>query len=386
MGSNKKSICVVTTSRADYGLLFWVLQKIKSDKDLKLQLIVSGTHLEKVHGHTVDFIIKDGFTPDMRIPIIQKGNDHLAIGKTSGLAVDAFTEAYTKLKPEVIFLLGDRYEMLAAAFAATICVIPVVHFHGGEISEGANDDMFRHAITKLSAVHFVSTNEYRNRVIQMGEHPKRVIVSGALGLESVFKLKLLSKLELQNKLGIIFKSKVFLITFHPATMENLQPIEQIRNLIEALNGFEETTFILTKANADAGGNVINNELEKFARSNPNCYLTASLGQLNYLSVMSVCDVVIGNSSSGIIEAPSFNKPVVNIGSRQNGRIKAKSNFDCKADVKSISKAIKQALRSGSKKKIKNPYQAKGVPSEIIMNAIKEINFSKLLPKQFYDLK
>lgn len=379
-----KSICVITTTRADYGLFYWVMRKIKADKTLKLQLIVSGTHLEKEHGHTIDYIIKDGFTPDFSIPIIQKGNTIESVGKTSGVAIDAFTSAFAKLKPDAVLLLGDRYEMLAAAFAAAICVVPAVHFHGGEISEGANDDMFRHAITKLSVLHFVSTSEYKKRVIQMGEQPKNVYVSGALGLENISKLELLNKEQLEKSLGIQFKTKIFLITFHPATMEKIAPLIQVKNLLTSLQKFPDTTFVITKANADAGGNIINEELAKFCKSNTSSYLSASLGQINYLSVMSICDLVIGNSSSGIIEAPSFNKAVVNVGSRQDGRIKAKCNFDCKPDAYSIASTIRKALKHNGK--VINPYKGKGMPSEFIIDTIKKVNVSKLLPKIFYDLK
>lgn len=386
MASKKINICIVTTSRADYGLMFHVLKKVKSEKKFCLQLIISGTHPEKEYGNTVDFINEDGFVPARIIKILDKSGGHASIGLTSSNAVKEFTKAFTELKPDAVLMLGDRYEMLAAAFAAAICVIPAVHFHGGEISEGANDDMFRHAITKLSSLHFTSTQEYRNRVIQMGEQPSRVFVSGALGIESIKNLRLLSKIQIQKKLGITFKKRIFLITFHPATMEKNSPVEQVQNLLQAISEFKDTTFVITKANADAHGELINGELEKFASTNENCYLSASLGQINYLSVMSFCDVVIGNSSSGIIEAPSFYKPVVNIGSRQNRRIKAKCIIDCKTDKKSIVSSIKKALGLIGKIHSTNPYEGKKLPSEIIMNVLRKTDFGKLLPKKFYDKK
>lgn len=381
-----KKICVVTTSRADYGLLYYTLKAISASKKLNLQLIVSGTHLSKKHGYTLKYILSDGFKPARKISILNNSNDIESVGITSGTAVSKFTKAFLDLKPDAILLLGDRYETLAAAFAATICVIPVVHLHGGEISEGANDDMYRHAITKMSALHFTSTTQYRKRVIQMGEQPNKVIVSGALGIENIKKMKLLDKSELQVELGIKFNKNIFLVTFHPATMEKIPAKAQVVNVLNCLKKQEDATFIITMANADAQGEAINREIAKFGLNNKNCYITASLGQLKYLSAMKHCTLVVGNSSSGILEAPSFNKPVVNIGSRQNGRIKASSVFDCDSNEKSITLAIKKALAWNKKGiKISNPYDS-GDSSRIIVKTLERCRFDRLLPKPFYDVK
>ncbi len=379
----KIKLCVITSSRADYGLLSHLMNRIKNSSKFQLQIIATGSHLSKQHGYTLNQIIQDGFVVDDTIDLKIKTQDINNVTECAGTAVSKIAQSLMRLKPDAVLVLGDRYEIASAAVASALCIIPVVHFHGGEITEGANDDMFRHAITKFSSLHFVSTSQYKNRVIQLGEQPKNVIVSGALGIEGIKKLKLKSKKELEKILNIKFKKRVFLITYHPETMGKIPAEKLTLNLLNALQKFSETTFIITKANADVNGNLINNTIKKFIKSKNDFHLFSSLGQINFLSLMKCCDMVIGNSSSGIIEAPSFNKININIGNRQKGRITAKSNIDCKSDEMSIYNAVKKGIETKLLKTI-NPYDH-GNASEIIMKKLEKTNFEKLLPKTFYNL-
>ncbi len=382
--SSKKTICVVTSTRADYGLLFWLMKRIEASKLLRLELAVTGSHFSKTHGETYKFIEADGFIINKKIEILN-GSDINSIGEAAGKAVSKFTNYFTEIQPAAVVVLGDRFEILAVAQAATISTIPLIHLHGGELTEGANDDQFRHAITKLSSFHFTSNAQHRVRVIQMGEQPKVVKTVGALGIENIKKLKLLSRAELEKKYDLKFNKQIFLITFHPATMEKGPPESQFKNLLKALSRCKETTFVISKANADAGGDKINKLIDEFATLNPNSLVSTSFGQLNYLSLMKVSDLIIGNSSSGIIEAPSLKTITVNIGSRQKGRMSAKSVIHCDANELSIIKGIDKALKHKDKTRFKNPYDH-GSSSGKIVSILEKLDFTKLLPKRFYDFK
>jgi GDP/UDP-N,N'-diacetylbacillosamine 2-epimerase (hydrolysing) len=381
--SLKQTICVVTSTRAEYGLLYWLMKSIRESNSLKLDLAVTGSHLSADHGNTYKFIESDGFRIDKKISIL-KSSGVKGVGKSSGVAISKFTEYFSELKPSAVLLLGDRYEILAIAQAAIITSIPLIHLHGGEITEGANDDLFRNAITKLSSYHFTSNIQHRNRVIQMGEQLSCVKVSGALGIENIRKLKLITKKELEKKYSIKFKKNIFLITFHPATLENKSPEKQFKELLNALVSFGETTFVISKANADNGGEKINEMIDQFSKQNSSSLVSASFGQINYLSLMKIADVVIGNSSSGIIEAPSLETPTVNIGTRQKGRMSAKSVIHCNDTEKEIITAILNAKKLKSKTAFKNPYDH-GNSSEKIVRVLEKLEFNKLFPKKFYDL-
>lgn len=384
MAKSKKDICVVTSTRADYGLLFWMMKEIERSKTLRLNLVVTGTHLSKKFGSTVSFIKKDGFKIDKRINILSSKTGIQGLGETAGNVIKKFTDYFAAKNPAGVILLGDRFEILAVAQAAALIPIPVMHLHGGEITEGANDDMFRHAITKLSSFHFTSNSEHKKRVIQLGEHPSSVRISGALGIENINRLKLLTRQELEKNYKIKFKNKIFLVTFHPATMEKESSEKQFKNLLEALSLFTEATIVISKANADAGGNKINDLIDTYSKSNPGILASHSFGQLNYLSLMKAADVIIGNSSSGIIEAPSLGTPTVNIGTRQKGRLSAKSVLNCSTKASDIKKTIDKALRLVNKEHFENPYNY-GNASHIIVRNLEKLNLEKLLPKKFYNL-
>lgn len=381
----KKTISVVTSTRADYGLLFWLMKEIDKSQFLDLHLIVTGTHLSSDFGNTYQFIENDGFKINYKIDILSSGNNIEATGESAATALSKFTAYFAETKPYAVIVLGDRYEILAVAQAASIAIIPVIHLHGGEISEGANDDMFRHAITKLSCLHFTSCRQYRKRVIQMGEKPSTVKVVGALGIENIKKLKLLSRKDLENKFNIKFNKYIFLITFHPATMEKKSPENQFQNVLSAISTFNDTTFVISKANADAGGIKINKMIDGFCQLNQNTLCSHSFGQINYLSLMKIADVIIGNSSSGIIESPSLLTPTVNIGTRQKGRLCAESVLHSTTDKKDIIRKISEALKLKNKKMFYNPYD-QGNSSLKIVKVLESINIESLLPKKFYDLK
>lgn len=385
MKESKKNICVITSTRAEYGLLIWLMKAIQQSDKLNLQLVVTGTHLSKDHGLTSNLIEKDGFNISKKISILSKNNTPDGIGLTAANALKNLSSYLHSTKPDALILLGDRFEILAAAQAAVITNVPVIHIHGGEISEGASDDLFRHAITKLSSLHFTSTFEHRKRVIQMGEQPSRVKLCGAMGIENIKKLRLHSKKDIEKIYDIRLNKLVVMVTFHPASFEKNTPEYQIRQLLLALNSLVDCTIFISKANADSGGVQINNLLETYAKSKKHVIFRSSFGQLNYLSLLSIADVVIGNSSSGILEAPSLYTPTVNIGTRQKGRLSAKSIVHAETSKNSIVKAIRYALTIKQKALFKNPYDH-GSASKKIVKALETIDLNKLLPKKFYDLK
>jgi GDP/UDP-N,N'-diacetylbacillosamine 2-epimerase (hydrolysing) len=383
-----KKICVVTGTRADYGLLYWTMKEIKEDQELDLQLLATGMHLSPEFGLTYKLIENDGFVINKKIEILLSSDSSIGISKSMGLGMIAFAEAFTELQPDLVFLLGDRFEIFAAAAAATVSKIPIAHCHGGETTQGAFDEAMRHSITKMAQLHFTSTEAYRKRVIQLGENPLHVFYVGALGIENIKKLKLLNKVELEESIHFKFDKKNILVTFHPVTLENATSESQFSSLLKVLNELADTKIIFTKANADTDGRIINEMIDEFVKNRADKAIAfTSMGQLNYLSAMQIIDAVIGNSSSGIIEAPSFKKPAVNIGDRQLGRVSAESVINCNPDYDSVKEAVQVALSDSFKNKIQNvnnPYD-NGDASEKITGVLKNTDYTKLLKKQFYDL-
>lgn len=387
----KKKICVVTGSRAEFGLLLPIIKKIESDEGLELKLAVTGSHLSIKYGETYKEIVQQGIPIDVKIEIIQDGDNAIDINRAIAKAVVGFGEYFSKEKPDIAVILGDRYEMLGVATAALISQVPIAHIHGGEITEGAIDDSIRHAITKLSHLHFTSCEVYRGRVIQLGEHPDRVFNVGALGIENIKSIDVLPKKELEKSIDFTLGDSFALVTYHPVTLESNQVEKQVNNLMEALETTAGMKILFTKANADSGGIIINSMIDDFVdKHREKAIAFHSLGLIRYLSAMKYCSLVIGNSSSGIIEAPSFNVPTINIGERQKGRIQAESVINCIPDKNDIIQAIHKATDPDflcSVQKASNPY-GDGDVSNKIVSALKEFLESRNLnlKKEFFDIK
>jgi GDP/UDP-N,N'-diacetylbacillosamine 2-epimerase (hydrolysing) len=377
-------ICVVTGTRAEYGLLKPLIDKIKTDDTFELQIVVTGAHLSPEFGLTYQYIETDGYKNLEKVEMLLSSDTSIGIVKSMGLGMIGYADVFNRLKPDLLVILGDRYEMLAVASAALIFKIPIAHLHGGEITEGAYDDAIRHAITKMSNLHFTSTEEYRKRVIQMGEQPDTVFNVGAIGLDNIKTLPLLSLPKLEEQLDIKFLKYTYLITFHPETLSDLSVELQFQELLNSLDKEEDSFFIFTKANADTNGRIINKMIDLYVAKHTNKSVAfTSMGQLRYLSAMKHCTAVVGNSSSGIIEASSFQKPVINIGDRQKGRIQAELVYNLKANAGEISKAFQQIKSTHSNNEIKNPYGV-GDTSERIIKVIK--NISKIdAQKYFFNL-
>ena len=381
-----KKICVVTGTRAEYGLLRPIIKQIEEHEELQLVLAVTGAHLSAEFGYTYREIEEDGFQINAKIDMLSDGDETSDLVKAMGIELIGFSEFFESTKVDMLIVLGDRYEILIAATAATMFRIPIAHIHGGEITEGAIDDVIRHAITKLSYLHFTSTEEYRQRVIQLGENPNRVFNVGALGVENIHNLSLLSKLELEKELNFCMDGKVVLVTFHPETMGNRTAEEQFSELLTVLAMHEEFRLIFTKANADAHGRRINRLIDGFVASHSNRSISFhSLGQLRYLSTVKYCAFVIGNSSSGILEVPSLGIPTIDIGERQKGRIAAESVIHCDISVGTIEGAIQQAL-GNREKKFTNPYEQKDTAKEIINHVVDVLTSDCNFVKQFYDIE
>jgi GDP/UDP-N,N'-diacetylbacillosamine 2-epimerase (hydrolysing) len=382
-----RKICVITGSRAEYGLLRWVMQGIMDHPDLTLQLIATGMHLSEDFGMTVDEIEKDGFKVDFKVEILDNNDSAVGIAGAMSRGLSGVAEALDDLKPDLVLVLGDRYEIFVSVAAALVAKIPVAHIHGGELTIGAYDDAFRHAITKMSHLHFVATEEYKNRVIQLGENPNSVFLVGGLGIETIKNLKLLDQEELEKALNVKFKEKSLLITFHPTTLDEQTPRAQMQELLNAVDKLSNVTLIFTLPNADTGGREIIKMIHDYVGKNPNAYAFTSLGQLKYLSCIAQVNGVVGNSSSGILEVPSFKKGTVNIGDRQKGRIRTTSVIDCETNKKSISKAIETLLSEqfkNSLNSVKNPFD-QGNSSAKIVELISGINLQQIVKKTFYDL-
>lgn len=380
-----KKIAVFTGTRAEYGLLYWLLKDIQKNDELTLQLVVSGMHLSPEFGLTYQQIEEDGFNIDAKVEILLSSDTSVGVAKSMGLGVLGFADALQRLQPEALVVLGDRFEALAAAQTAMIMRIPVVHLHGGEITEGAYDDAIRHAITKLSHLHCTAAEPYRQRVIQMGEAPERVHNVGAIGLDHLRRTKLLDIAELGQALSFPLQKPYFLVTYHPVTLANEPAEASFQALLDALDDFPDYQVILTYPNADDGGRKIIPLLNTYAAGRSNALAMPSLGQLRYLSAVKHATAVIGNSSSGIIEVPAFAVPTVNIGQRQKGRLAAASVIHCDANRLAINAAIKAAVSMHAKlagKPAANPY-GQGDASSRIINLLKNLPTGTV--KAFHDL-
>lgn len=381
-----RKICVITGSRAEYGLLSGLMRAIKEDESLELQVIATNMHLSPEFGLTYKEIERDGFFINKKVEMLLSSDTANATTKSVGLATIGFADAYEDLKPDMIVVLGDRYEILAAVSAALFYKIPVAHLHGGEITEGAYDDCIRHAITKMSHLHFTSTEEYRQRVIQLGEDPKRVFNVGAPGIENIKKVPLMDKKELESTLdGFTFNDKTILITYHPVTLENSTAEEQIQNLLSALNEYPDIKIIFTLPNSDTDGRVIIRLINEYvSKHQEKAIAYPSLGLKRYLSALQFVKAVVGNSSSGIIEVPSFGIPTLNIGDRQKGRIAADSVINCGTSKKDILDGLDNVLNSNPKE-IHNPYEGKNTTADIL-HVLKTYSLEGLIQKTFYNLK
>lgn len=385
-----KKICVVTGTRAEYGLLKPLIHKIDNDSDMELQLVVTGMHLSPEFGLTYQEIEEDGFGIADRNEMLLSSDTPNGITKSMGLGMIGFADIFTRIKPDTAVILGDRYEMLAAAASAMMHRIPIAHIHGGELTLGAVDDAIRHSITKMGTLHFASTEEYRRRVIQLGEDPERVFCVGALGVENIKYQQLLSRRELAQSIGFSLDEPYLMVTFHPVTLENNTARQQIENLLKALDNFKEYHIIFTKANADTDGRGINQKVDEYVEQNSDrAAVFTSLGMVRYLSALKYCEVAVGNSSSGIVEAPSFGIPTVNIGDRQLGRVRAESVVDCGNSVEEIIRAIRKAKRlkeGGVLKGIKNPYEKKDTSKRIHLEIKKYLMLERTEVKRFYDIQ
>jgi GDP/UDP-N,N'-diacetylbacillosamine 2-epimerase (hydrolysing) len=387
-----RKICVFTGTRAEYGLLKPLMDDIVQDRDFQLQLLVTGMHLSPEFGSTRSLIEQDGFVIDEQVEMLLSSDSSVGICKSMGLGLIGFSEALQRLTPDIVVILGDRFESMAMACACMNHRIPVAHLHGGETTQGAVDDSFRHSITKMSHLHFTSTEDYRKRVIQLGEQPDRVFNVGAIGVENIRNLALLSKAELQESLQFNLGERFFLVTFHPVTLEIATAGEQFNNLLsvfgQALSEDPELRIIFTKANADTDGRIINRLIDEYvARHSPETVAFTSMGQLRYLSAMQHADAVVGNSSSGILEAPSFKVPTVNIGDRQKGRVRARSVIDCGPSVDAISNALAKCRSAEFRESLRdmaNPYEKKGTAGQVL-KILKETDLSNIVKKEFYDL-
>ena len=383
-----RNITVATTSRSDYGILYPLLRQIDNDKELNLHLLISGSHLSKEYGKSITEIMNDGFKDYKILNILEctKSKENLQAVIMSN-TINKFSNYFYLKKPDILVLLGDRFETLGVAISAMLNKIPIAHIHGGEKTTGAIDDAIRHSITKLSHLHFVSCDEYRNRVRQLGEDPNNIFSVGSLGVENISSIKFKSKKNLQDILKIKNDKEIFLVAYHPTTLSELTPIEEIEVLLSALQIYKEKNIIFTGSNLDHGGREINKIIMDAVSKNTNYYFFNSLGRDLFLNLMYHCDLMIGNSSSGIIEAPSFKKPVLNIGSRQEGRVMAKNILQAPLNVTQIRNTINQAFQITFIKQLKdvvNPYAKKNVSKEIT-DILKTYSNKNLINKNFVDL-
>lgn len=382
-----RKICVVTGSRAEYGLLRWVMEGIRNAADLELQVIVTGMHLSTEFGLTFREIENDGFRIDSKVEMLLSSDTPSGLAKSMGLGLIGFGDALQQLQPDMLLVLGDRFEIFSAVAAAMVARIPVAHLHGGETTEGAFDEAIRHSITKMSHLHFVATEEYRRRVIQLGEHPDKVFLVGGMGVDSIKKLKLLDRAELEKSLDFKFGKRNLLVTFHPVTLEKSTAAHQMAELLSALEALTDTHLIFTMPNADTGGRVLIDMVQKFVADHANARAYSSLGQLRYLSCVQAVDGVVGNSSSGLMEVPSFANGTINIGDRQRGRLKADSVIDCAPDRQSISAAVRKLYSLEFREMlqtVKNPYGGGGA-SEKVVRILSAYPLESILKKSFHDL-
>ncbi len=382
----KRRLCVVTGSRAEYGLLHSLMKGIQSDADLELQIIATGMHLSPEYGSTFRVIEQDGFLIDAKVEMLLSSDTPVGIAKSIGLGTIGMADALARLQPDLLVLLGDRFEILAAAQAALVARIPVAHLYGGDSTEGAFDEAIRHSITKMAHLHFVSNADAARRVRQLGECPAQIHLVGSTGIDQIKCLELLGRRQLEEKLGLSFREKNLLITFHPATLEGESPAAQFQELLLALDRLGSAVgLIFTKPNADTAGRALIPLLEGYARTRDHARVFTSLGQQLYLSVMAQVSAVVGNSSSGLYEAPSFKVPTVNIGARQEGRLQAASVLNCKPFSAEIEKTIRRAFRLDCSE-VMNPY-GDGASTGRILAVLKAADLNAdLLRKRFYDLE
>jgi GDP/UDP-N,N'-diacetylbacillosamine 2-epimerase (hydrolysing) len=383
-----RKICVVTGTRAEYGLLRWVMEGVRATSGLQLQIIATGMHLSPEFGLTWRELEKDGFVIDRKVEMLLSSDTATGVSKSIGLGIIGISDALAQLQPDVMLVLGDRFEIFAAAAAAQIARIPVAHAHGGEATEGAFDEALRHSITKMSHLHFVAAEEYRRRVIQLGEQPDRVFLVGGLGIDNIKRLRLLERAELEESLGFKLGGSNLLITFHPVTLENATSTQQMGELLAALAQLRDTHLIFTMPNADTNSRELIEMVNGFVAGRSTAKAFTSLGQIRYLSCMHHVDGVVGNSSSGLIEAPSLGKGTLNIGDRQRGRLKADSVIDCVPERTAITTALGRLLSpdfQAMSRAVRNPY-GDGGASERIVSTLVTTSLEGILKKRFYDLR
>lgn len=381
-----KTICVVTGTRAEYGLLRWVMEGIRQSPYLELQVIATGMHLSPEFGLTVKAIEDDGFRVDRKVEMLLSSDTAVGVTKSMGLGMIGFADALAELRPDLVLVLGDRYEIFAAAAAAMIARLPIAHLHGGETTEGAFDEAIRHSITKMAHLHFVAAEEYGRRVIQLGEQPERVFCVGGLGVDNIQRLDLLDRPALEAALAFQLGPRNLLITFHPVTLEHNTSAQQMQELLTALGDLKDTHLIFTMPNADTEGRVLFQQIQDFCATHPQARAYTSLGQLRYLSCLRHVDGVVGNSSSGLTEAPSFSKGTVNIGDRQKGRLRAASVIDCEPRAAAIAEALNQLFSpdfQAQLTEVTNPYGAGGASAAIVA-LLEQADLNSLLKKRFYD--
>jgi UDP-hydrolysing UDP-N-acetyl-D-glucosamine 2-epimerase len=382
----KRKICVVTGTRADYGLLYPLMKRIRDDQEFDLRVVATGMHLSPEFGLTYREIEKDGFSIDSKVEMLLSSDTRLGIAKSMGLGVIGFADVFDQMRPDLVFLLGDRFEILAAAQALLIARIPIAHIAGGDSTEGAFDEAIRHSVTKMSHLHFVTNHLAEVRVKQLGEDPDFVFNVGSPGIDCIKRMKFLTRKALEDDLGFTFLSRNLLVTFHPETLSRETPSNQLNELLQAIDRLgRKVGVIMTKPNADPDGRALIRLIVDFVKKRPHMKAFTSLGQTKYLSVMKQVDAVVGNSSSGLYEAPSFHVPTVNIGDRQKGRLKASSVIDCPANSEAIFRATQKAFQMDCSKVV-NPY-GDGTASEQIMVVLKKINdYKSLVKKKFFDLE
>ena len=383
-----RKICIITGTRAEYGLLYWFMKEVCADKDLELQIIATGMHLSPEFGSTYKQIEKDGFTINKKVDMLLSSDSEVSVSKSMGLGMIGFADAFCDLSPDLIVVLGDRFEIFSAVSSAMIAKIPVAHIHGGEATEGLIDEPIRHSITKMSHIHFTAAKEYKNRVIQLGEQPNRVFNVGGLGVDNINKLKLLSREDFEKAINFGLGEKNILVTFHPVTLEDSTAEIQFKELLDSIDELKNTKIIFTKANSDTDGRIINSMIDDYVAKHNNTIAFTSMGQLNYLSALQFVDAVVGNSSSGLLEVPSFKIGTIDIGDRQKGRIKTDSIISCKPTKESIDSAFERLYSKDFQhivNNVENPY-GKGGASHEITRIIKGVNLDNIVKKSFYDLK
>jgi len=386
---NKRKICVVTGTRAEYGLLYWLINGVADDPKLDLQIVATGMHLSPEFGLTYKQIIADGFRIDRKLEMLLSADTPSSISKSIGLGIIGFSDVFNELAPNMIVLLGDRFEALSCAIAATMARIPIAHFHGGEATEGLIDEPIRHSITKMSHLHFAAAEEYRSRIIQMGESPNNVYNVGGMGIDNIKKLDLLDKNSLEKQLNFKLGKRNLLVTFHPVTLEEGSADGQFSELLKSLEKQKNAKIIFTKPNADTEGRQIIAMIDRFVeKDTKNRASYISLGQLRYLSLLQYVDCVLGNSSSGLLEVPTFKTATINIGDRQRGRLKASSVVDCEPNEADISQALEKVFSDDFKKSLPttcNPY-GDGGASEKALEILKNVDLSNTLKKKFYNIE